>query len=203
MHRSVTGRGASTAPHATTAARSTLAGSNLPFVQRFGDAFNTNLHFHSLILDGVYEHVQGGAVRFRRLPPPTDAEVEETTRRIVRQLRRLLVRRGQPDTDPSAVDPLPEDEPLLAGIYAASVRSRIAMGERAGLGVLRIGHPVDPEEAAFVTGRRAAMIDGVSLRANVSVPAKDRRRSKGSAATSPVPRYRPSGCPSSRTGGLL
>jgi len=150
---------------------------SITFVQRFGDALNTNLHFHSIVLDGVYERGEHGAVRFRRLTAPTNAEVEETTRRIVRQLRRLLVRRGlTPDADASAADPLPEDQPLLAEIYAASVRSRIAMGERAGLGVLRIGQMVDPEAAAFVTGRRAAMIDGVSLHANVAVPSRDRRR---------------------------
>jgi hypothetical protein len=149
----------------------------ITFVQRFGDALNANLHFHSIVLDGVYEHRHGESPRFRRLPPRTDAEVEQTTRRIVRRLRSLLIRRGlTPDADASAADPLPEDEPLLADLYAASVRSRIAMGDRAGLGVLRIGQLVDPEEAAFVTGRRCAMIDGVSLHANVAVPKGDRRR---------------------------
>jgi hypothetical protein len=150
---------------------------SVTFVQRFGDALNLNLHFHSIVLDGVYHYAQGGAVRYRRLPPPTNAEVEQTTRRIVRRLRRLLIARGlTPDADAAAADPLPEDQPLLAEIYAASVRSRIAIGERAGLGVLRIGDLVDPEEAAFVTGPRSTMIDGVSLHANVSVLAGDRRR---------------------------
>jgi hypothetical protein len=50
------------------------------------------------------------------------------------------------------------------------------MGERAGLGVLRMGDLVDPEEAAFVTSPCCGMIDGVSLHANVSVPTRDRRR---------------------------
>jgi hypothetical protein len=150
---------------------------SVTFVQRFGDALNLNLHFHSIVLDGVYHHEQGGAVHFRRLPPPTNAEVERTTRRIVRLLRRLLIQRGlTPDADAAAADPLPEDRPFLADLYAASVRSRIAMGERAGLGVLRIGDLVDPEEAAFVTGPRCTMVDGVSLHANVAVPARDRSR---------------------------
>lgn len=150
---------------------------SVTFVQRFGDALNLNLHFHSIVLDGVYQKEQGGAVRFRRLSPPTNVDVERTTRRIVRRLRRLLIARGlTPDAAAAAADPLPEDQPLLAEIYAASVRSRIAIGERAGLGVLRIGKLVDPEEAAFVTGPRSTMIDGVSLHANVSVPAGDRRR---------------------------
>lgn len=59
----------------------------------------------------------------------------------------------------AAADPLPEEQPLLAELYAASVRSRIAMGGRTGLGVLRVGQLVDPEEAAFTTGRRCTMID--------------------------------------------
>jgi hypothetical protein len=41
---------------------------------------------------------------------------------------------------------------------------------------LRIGERIDPEEAAFVTGPRCASIDGVSLHANVAVPARDRTR---------------------------
>ncbi len=39
------------------------------FVQRFGDALNLNVHFHTLVLDGVYE-VGEGETRFRELPPP-------------------------------------------------------------------------------------------------------------------------------------
>jgi len=66
---------------------------SVTFVQRFGDALNLNLHFHAIVLDGVYQYEQGGAVRFRRLPPPTNAEVEKTTQRIVRQLRRGPFRR--------------------------------------------------------------------------------------------------------------
>jgi hypothetical protein len=150
---------------------------SVTFIQRFGDALNLNLHFHSIVLDGVYHQEQDGVVRFRRLPPPTNTDVERTTRRIVRRLRRLLIARGlTPDADAAAADSLPEDQPFLAEIYAASVRSRIAVGERAGLGVLRIGDLVDPEEAALITGPRSTMIDGVSLHANVSVPAGDRRR---------------------------
>ena len=47
------------------------------FVQRFGDALNLNVHFHPLVLDGVYGANPDGLVRFRPLPPPDDAEVAE------------------------------------------------------------------------------------------------------------------------------
>jgi hypothetical protein len=45
------------------------------FLQRFGDALNLNVHFHSLALDGVYARTQEGSLRFHPLPPPDDAEV--------------------------------------------------------------------------------------------------------------------------------
>jgi len=45
-------------------------------VQRFGDALNLNVHFHSLVLDGVYASDAEGSLRFHPLPPPEDAEVE-------------------------------------------------------------------------------------------------------------------------------
>jgi hypothetical protein len=37
------------------------------FVQRFGDALNLNVHFHSLVLDGVYAAGPSGALRFHGL----------------------------------------------------------------------------------------------------------------------------------------
>ena len=52
------------------------------FVQRFGDALNLNVHFHSLILDGVYLRPLDGSAQFRALPPPTDAEVERVAASI-------------------------------------------------------------------------------------------------------------------------
>jgi hypothetical protein len=64
------------------------------FVQRFGDALNLNVHFHSLILDGVYLSAADGSAKFRALPPPTDAEVEQVAASIARRLVRLLERGG-------------------------------------------------------------------------------------------------------------
>jgi hypothetical protein len=147
------------------------------FVQRFGDALNLNLHYHSLVVDGVYERMANGEVRFRRLPPPTDLEIERTTRRIARQLRRLLIRRSlAPDADPTEADPLSNEEPFLSEIYAASVRSRSAMAEQGGRRILRVGAYVDPEEAAFHSGPRCASVDGVSLHADMFISTRRRQR---------------------------
>ncbi len=47
------------------------------FVQRFGGALNLNVHFHTLVLDGIYDARNG--MRFRLLAPPDDDEVERVT----------------------------------------------------------------------------------------------------------------------------
>jgi hypothetical protein len=44
-------------------------------IQRFGGGLNLNVHFHTLLLDGVFFEGQEGAIEFRPLPPPTDDEV--------------------------------------------------------------------------------------------------------------------------------
>ena len=142
------------------------------FIQRFGDALNLNVHFHTLVLDGTYEVAEEG-ISFLPLPPPGRDELERILRRIALQVERLLERRAM---DPT-VELLAEDQPLLAGLAATSIHSRIATGHRAGQEVLRRGDRIDPEEM----GERAARADcvaggGFSLHAGVAVPARDRKR---------------------------
>ncbi len=145
------------------------------FVQRFGGALNLNVHFHTLVLDGVYDPRRG--MRFRPLPPPDDDEITRIAASVARGIARLLERRGlTPESDPDEIDPVAREHPLLAALYAASVSGRIATGRRAGQRVMRFGDHFDVENTAPVKGRRCAVIDGVSLHANVAVPARDRSR---------------------------
>lgn len=147
------------------------------FVQRFGDALNLNLHFHSLVLDGVYETSPHGRPRFHALPPPDDAEVALVVGQVAARIARLLERRGLgPEADPCDADPLSGEAPLLAELYGASVASRIATGRRAGQPVIRVGDCIDPDAVPELDGERCANASGVSLHANVAVPARDRKR---------------------------
>ena len=147
------------------------------FVQRFGDALNLNVHFHSLLLDGVYETSPYGSPRFHPLPPPDDAEVARVVGDVAARIARLLERRGLgPEADPADADPLSAKEPLLAQLYGASVASRIATGRRAGQRVIRLGDCIDPDSIPELDGNRCASAGGVSLHANVAVPARDRKR---------------------------
>ena len=146
------------------------------FVQRFGDALNLNVHFYSLVLDGVYARDAEGRLRFHSLPPPEDAEVERVARQLARRIVRLLVRRGLgPEADPFEVGPVLDDQPLLAALYAASVAGRAATGRGVGRRTLQVGDRIDAERIAALHGERCASVGGVSLHANVAVPARDRR----------------------------
>jgi hypothetical protein len=92
---------------------------------------------------------------------------------------RLVEKRGIDNED----DPLAVDDPLLATLMAASVRSRIATGPEAGQPWHRLGDrvdPVDPEEGEAMAGarvpERCVREGGMSLHADVAVPDRDRRR---------------------------
>lgn len=59
-------------------------------IQRFGSALNVNLHFHSLVPDGVFFEDADGDVQFHPLAPPTRSDLEKLIRQIVPRLLRKL-----------------------------------------------------------------------------------------------------------------
>ncbi len=150
---------------------------SLTVIQRFGGGLNLNVHFHTLVLDGVFAENETGGLRFHPAPPPSDAEVARLLATIRARVRRLLMRRGlEPqDGDVPPPDPLAEESLALAGIASASIQGRVSLGRRAGARVLRLGR--DPE-APWVTstGPRQAQLEGFDLHANLLVPAEDRAR---------------------------
>jgi hypothetical protein len=139
---------------------------------------NLNVHYHTLLFDGVF--FAGGtteALEFRPLPPPTDEEVGVVLARIAGRVQRLLRRRGLDpgDADGVQVDPVAEASPALAGISSASIQGRFALGPRAGARVWRVG--ADPDAPWVVsTAPRQAHLAGFDLHANVDAPAADRAR---------------------------
>jgi hypothetical protein len=147
-------------------------------IQRFGGGLNLNVHYHTLLFDGVFfANRANGALDLRPLPPPTDEEVGVVLARIVARVQRLLTRRGLApgDADMGRADPSVEDSPVLAGISRASIQGRIALGPRAGALVWRVG--ADPDAPwVLSTAPRHAHLGGFDLHANVEVPAADRVR---------------------------
>jgi hypothetical protein len=147
----------------------------LTVIQRFGGGLNlTSTSTRSL--SGVFSEDATRGLRFHPAPPPSDDEVARLLATIRRRILRLLRRRGlASDEDVPPPDPLAEESLALAGIGAASVLGRIALGRRAGARVWRLGQ--DPEAAGVAsTGPRQAHLDGFDLHANVWVPATNRAR---------------------------
>jgi len=64
-------------------------------IQRFGGALNLNVHFHMLVLDGVYIERPDGTLRFRHLAAPTSAELNELTATLAHRIGRLLAPEGR------------------------------------------------------------------------------------------------------------
>ena len=132
-------------------------------LQRAGGALNVNLHFHSLVLDGVFTEAPGGALAFHRAPPPSDAEVAAVLGTIRQRVQRLLVRRGLETADDATgpSDRLAEESAVRAGIVGASVQGRVALGARAGARVRRRG---DARDTPAVTSRgpRQAHLEGAA-----------------------------------------
>jgi len=122
---------------------------------QLGGAFaNANLHFHTLIPEGVWFEQADGSLRFHHLPPPTDHDIAILTARIIRRTARLLARRDADRTDDDAPD-------VLAHAQAESVQLPLAIRDI----VPSIQSPAR---------RRCALVDGFSLHANTSVDAADR-----------------------------
>ena len=142
----------------------------------FGSALNLNVHFHTLALDGVYTYVTDLTEnpRFLPLPPPSDDEVARVLSGTARRIHRLLEARADSDDD----DALAREEPLLAHLTAASLRTRVATGCHLGERWRRLGDRVDPDELSADpdASPRVPAYGGMSLHAAVDVPARDRRR---------------------------
>jgi hypothetical protein len=142
-------------------------------VQRFGGALNLHVHFHTLVLDGVFVRGPDGTLCFHPAAPPTDDDVRRVVARVRRRLERLGLAGGT--VTGGDADPLADESRALAGLSEAAVLGRAALGHRAGRGPQRLG--ADPD-APWVERHVPlhAHDAGFDLHAAVHVAAGDRPR---------------------------
>jgi hypothetical protein len=134
-------------------------------IQRFGSGLQLNLHYHTLVLDGVFSEAQPGRLTFHPAPPPSDEDVAWVLAAVRTRVGRLLARRQLEPVDGSTPpDPLSETSPVLARIVSASVQSCVALGPRAGARVRRLG---DEPDLGHATSRGPAR---PSSMASISTP---------------------------------
>jgi hypothetical protein len=136
-----------------------------------------NPHFHTLYLDGVFARDPIGTLSFHPVGSVTDEDVAELLAKVRSRVIHLLTREGVLDEDVTSFqfDELSEQSPSLAGIYSASVQGRVALGQRSGRRVMKIGSEPD---SPWVTSRTPlqAHLEGFDLHAAVAVGAEDRDR---------------------------
>jgi len=136
--------------------------------QRFGSALNLNLHFHALVLDGVYASADPCTRPvFHPAEAPSDADIAEMVALLHRRVLRYFARSDRLRRAPEEVEQPEPEEPLLAELYAASVQGRGVKAERGELARRRDARPL------ALPGQLCASLDGFSLHAKVALEADD------------------------------
>ena len=139
------------------------------FVQRFGSALNLNIHFHTLIPDGVFLESDDGYV-FLRQSSPSHAELTEITTKIHKKILQCFEKMGFGEDILRSFD-----EEGMDDISSLSIANRSGFGERRGKGIRRFGAKnieFDPEGV----NPYSVNIEGFSLNAQVFIAGSDRKK---------------------------
>ena len=144
--------------------RGRLQTGSLTVVQRFGSSLNLNVHFHAIVMDGVYAEQPDGSMLFHPLPAPRDEDIARLARAVCRKVTRYVGQLTGEDKD---------QQLTLDHLANASVQGLVATGPRRGCRVLRLGGTGEDAEAAII-GKRCADVAGFNVHANVRVGANDR-----------------------------
>ncbi|MGB8294628.1 MAG: transposase zinc-binding domain-containing protein, partial [Polyangia bacterium] len=100
---------------------------SLTVVQRFGSSLNLNVHFHAIVMDGVYAEQPDGTMLFHPLPAPSDENIARMARAVCRKVTRYLGQLTGEDKD---------QQLTLDHLANASVQGLVATGPRRGCRVL-------------------------------------------------------------------
>jgi len=167
-------------------------------VQRFGGSVNVHLHFHTLVLEGVFVREADGTLRFHPAVPPTDDDVHRVVARVRRRLERLGLT-GATSADEDA-DLLAEESAALASLSRAAILGRAALDARAGRRAVRVG--ADPTRRGSSATCRSThrMAASTSMRPCTS-PRATASGWSGSASTSAARRSGRDACAGCATGG--
>ena len=142
------------------------------FVSRAGGSVNLNIHFHDLILDGVYER-DGDQAVFRRVVAPRPEDLSWVVRRFGERALRWLRRHGLLD-DRSREER--SNEAAEATALDACAQLALRIGPLETVGPRGRATPGEDEEAAFAPrpgGRWSAEWERFRVHAGVRIAAGD------------------------------
>jgi hypothetical protein len=130
-----------------------------------------------LFLEGGYFLTRRGP-RFWRTGPPTDEDIQVLVAIMAERVIRLLRKKGYFQDDVAWAAPESETNPetLFSDLQAASVQSRIALGQRKGGYVRRLGSLTRIALAPQLKGPLCAEVAGFSLHAAVYCAPRQRKK---------------------------
>lgn len=145
------------------------------FIQRFGGALNLNIHFHMLVLDGVYVRRLGG-IRFVPVAAPTSSELQRLVERISDRVGRHLERRGLliRDADHAYLDWDDDEASVLDELAGHAITYRVAIGPHQGQKAFTL--QTLPAIAADDGPGELAAAGGFSLHAGIAAKADQREK---------------------------
>ena len=143
-------------------------------IQRFGSALNLNIHFHMLVLDGVYAVDDYGKMRFHRVKAPELKELTKLVHAISLRVARFLERRGllERDEEDSYLTIDCQDNEPMQQLHGHAITYRIALGPQQGRKVFTL-QTIPPRNADTVSAR-VAITAGFSLHAGVATESYQR-----------------------------
>ncbi len=138
------------------------------FVQRFGGSLNLNVHFHVVVVDGVFTRDGAGRVRFCEAPPPITTDLDGVARHVKSRIVAWLRRRGYLDERPLEERGDGAPEPTAMDACAA-----IAM-HRGTFARLTADDPGTPDDdTAAPRSHASAARDGFDVHAGVRIEGAD------------------------------
>ena len=163
------------------------------FIQRYGSSLNLNIHFHILVIEGVWSESDAknlaqnptAKTKLVELTPPSNDDIEKLTCTIKDRIKCMLEKKGYRKRAPENNEqPSYEQEgffmdgAVIDEFQSASIQSRIATGPNIGRRVRKLGQQtVLPFRGEF-KGPRCFAVEGFSLHANTFCQAVEAHKLK-------------------------
>ena len=149
----------------------------ITFIQRFGSALNLNVHFHMLVLDGVYVGNTHPSAQFQWLKGPSSEELTRLTHAIAHRVGRFLERRGllERDAENSYLASDAVEEGPMSELIGHAITYRISVGAQAGRKVFTL-QTLPASDPGDSPNDSVGKVAGFSLHAGVAIRAGERKK---------------------------
>jgi hypothetical protein len=158
------------------------------FIQRYGSSLNLNIHFHILVVEGVWKDSDAkelalspaAKAKLQSLLPPTDCDIHDMLCQLRKRITRLLEKHGhkRPSIDGGEFSANEDpgffgDTSIVDELQSASTKSRLATGPNRGSRVRKFGQLSNTPFKVEVKGPRCFALEGFSLHANTFCEANE------------------------------